>query len=336
MDERRALGAVICPIRPMRILITGGFGYIGGRLAQHFASRGGYDIVLGSRNCKEVPAWLPQANVVNIPWDSPSSLEEVCAGFDVIIHAAGMNAQDSYADPVAALQVNGAMTGSLLQAAIRQTIKRFIYISTAHVYGSPLEGRIAEESCLRSLHPYATSHRAGEDMVRYAHQRGQIEGIVVRLSNAFGAPSYKDVNCWTLLVNDLCRQLVKSGRLVLQSSGQQYRNFITIQDVARAMEHLLKSTSTVIGNGLFNLGGARSFTVIEMAELIAERGRIAFGIDAKISRPEFSESIQYNKIEPLIYDISKLQRTGFRLIGNMSLEIDNTLRLCAEMSGVVN
>lgn len=333
MGRRRSLGAVICPLRPMRILITGGFGYIGSRLAQHFAAQSRYNIVLGSRNCEEVPAWLPQVNIVNIPWDSPSSLEETCAGFDVIIHAAGMNAQDSYTDPIAALQFNGVMTGALLQAAIRQKAKRFIYISTAHVYGSPLEGWITEESCLRSLHPYATSHRAGEDMVRYAHELGQIEGIVVRLSNAIGVPSYKDVNCWTLLVNDLCRQLVKSGRLVLQSSGQQYRNFITIQDVARAIEHLLKSASSVIGNGLFNLGGARSFTVIEMAELIAERGRITFGVNAKISRQEFSESIQCNKIEPLIYDITKLQQTGYRLIENMDLEIDNTLRLCAEMSG---
>lgn len=314
----------------MRILITGGFGYLGSRLAQYFASQGGYDIVLGSRTSQKAPEWLPQAGVINIPWDSPSGLDDVCAGVDAIIQAAGLNAQDCYADPVAALAFNGAATGRLLQAAVRQKVKRFIYISTAHVYGSPLEGWITEGSCPTSLHPYATSHRAGEDLVRHAQQRDQIEGIVVRLSNAFGAPSHKNANCWMLLVNDLCRHLVRTRQLVLQTSGLQSRDFIAMQDVARAMDHLLHSPSTTIGNGLFNLGGGRSLTVLEMAELVAERGRTVFGIDAQITRPEPSKD---EKVSSLIFDISKLQQTGFKLIGNMNLEIDKTLRLCSGSSG---
>lgn len=310
----------------MKLLITGGFGYLGARLAQHFASQEGYDVVLGSQTSRQSPEWLPQARVKQIPWGSSDGLEEACTGIDAIIQAAGVNARDCATNPVGAFEFNAVGTGRLLHAAIRQKVKRFIYISTAHVYGSPLMGRITEDTCPISLHPYATSHRAGEDLVRHAHQSGQIKGVVVRLSNAFGVPSHKDANCWMLLVNDLCRQLIQTRKLVLQSSGLQSRDFIAMQGVARAMEHLLKSPATAIGNGLFNLGGGRSLTVLEMAELIAERGRIGFGIDAKITRPEPSKD---EKISPLIFDISKLQQTGFKLIDNINLEIDNTLRLCS-------
>ena len=77
-----------------------------------------------------------------------------------------MNAQNCVTDPVAALEVNAVATARLLQAAIRQGAKRFIYLSTAHVYGSSLSGVITEETCPASLCPYAASHRAGEDVVR--------------------------------------------------------------------------------------------------------------------------------------------------------------------------
>lgn len=314
----------------MRVLITGGFGYLGGRLAQHLASQDDYEVVLGSQTSRQSPEWLPNACVKQISWASADELEEVCAGVDAIVQAAGVNAQDCVTNPVDAFEFNVVATGRLLHAAIRQGVKRFIYISTAHVYGSPLIGEITEDTCPLSLHPYATSHRAGEDLVRYAHQRGQIEGVVVRLSNAFGVPAHKGVNCWMLLVNDLCRQLVQTNQLVLQSSGMQSRDFIMLQDVARAIDHLLNSSAIAIGNGLFNLGGGRALTVLEMAELIAARGRAMFGIDAAIIRPEPGKD---EKNCALNYEIKKLQQTGFRLLGDMNLEIDNTLRLCAQSSG---
>jgi UDP-glucose 4-epimerase len=313
----------------VKLLITGGFGYLGSRLAQYFASQGGYDIVLGSRASQDVPEWSPQARVVNIPWDSAGGLDDACAGVDVIIQAAGLNAQACYSDPVAALEFNGAATGRLLQTAIRQKVRRFIYVSTAHVYSSPLEGRITEESCPASLHPYATSHRAAEDLVRHAQQRELIEGIVVRLSNAFGAPAHKDANCWMLLVNDLCRQAVQTRKLELRSSGLQQRDFITLEDVACAAGHLIGLTREQYGDGLFNLGGA-SLSVWEMTQRIAARCRAVLGFSPEIVRPEPALN---ERIASLHYDCTKLRKTGFRLTGVMDNELDNTLLMCSQTWG---
>jgi UDP-glucose 4-epimerase len=313
----------------MKLLITGGFGYLGGRLGQFLASQTDHEILLGSRQCAAPPPWLPHAKVAQTRWDSSSRLEQICAGVEAVIHLAGMNAQDCAADPAAALEVNAVATARLLQAAIRQGVKRFIYLSTAHVYGSPLTGVITETTCPASLHPYATSHRAGEDVVRAASQRREIEGIVIRLSNAYGAPAHRDANCWMLLVNDLCRQAVTTHRMVLHSSGLQRRDFIPLADACRAIRHLLELPAARVGDGLFNVGSGWAPTVLEMTQRIAERMQATTGRKPEVLRKE-GHGVDDEGL--LDYRVNKLADTGCRVNGtdNVDREIDGLVQFCLE------
>lgn len=313
----------------MKLLITGGFGYLGGRLAQFLASQTGHEILLGSRQHTAPPSWLTQAKVAQTRWDSPSGLANICAGVEAVVHLAGMNAQDCAVDPAAALEVNAVATARLLQAAIRQGVKRLVYLSTAHVYGSPLTGVITEATYPTSLHPYATSHRAGEDVVRAACQSKEIEGIVIRLSNAYGAPAHKDANCWMLLVNDLCRQGVTTQRMVLHSSGLQRRDFITLTDACRAISHLLELRAERLGDGLLNVGGGWTPTILEMAQRIAERIQAATGQKPEILRKEDQDTETKGLLD---YRINKLTDTGFHVNGmdNVDQEIDGLVQFCLE------
>jgi UDP-glucose 4-epimerase len=308
-----------------KILVTGGFGYLGGRLARYLASQKDYEILLGSRRQNQPPSWLPQAKVVRTQWGLPQYLQEVCSGVDAIVHLAGMNAEDCSADPAAALEVNAVATARLVQAAIRQRVKRFIYLSTVHVYGSPLTGVVTEETKPTPVHPYAFSHRAGEDEVLTSHQSREIEGIVIRLSNAYGAPIDKDANCWMLLVNELCRQATTSGRLVLRSAGLQKRDFISLHDVVRAIAHFIESPFDKSGDGIFNLGGQATYRIIDLAELIVERCGAVLGFRPEIERPDpclGESSPEFH------YKIDKLKETSFSLKGNIVNEIDATLEFC--------
>ena len=313
----------------MRILITGGFGFVGGRLAVHLA-QAGRQIVLGSRNSITPPAWLPQAEVVQIEWDDGRALEHSCNGADAVIQAAGMNAQECASDPIAALAFNGVATARLVAAASRAGVQRFIYLSTAHVYASPLVGTITEDTCPRNLHPYSSSHHAGESAVLSASQRGRIEGIVLRLSNAFGAPVHEDVNCWTLLVNDLCRQAVTKRSFTLRSAGVQRRDFVTLQDVSRAVSHVLDLSKEHMGDGIFNIGGAWTPRVIDMAELIRERCSAVLGFVPDFIRTEPDEG---EAALDLDFQINRLLASGFGLSGNAATEIDATLLFCHEAFG---
>jgi UDP-glucose 4-epimerase len=311
-----------------RILITGGLGCVGGRLARYLSATGQVQVMLGSRHPVGTPAWLASATTIQTQWDSDESLRDACAGVDAVVHLAGMNASECAADPVGALEFNGVATGRLLRAAIAAGVRRFIYVSTAHVYGSPLLGRITERSVANATHPYATSHRAGEDQVLFMHQRKAIEGVAIRMSNSFGPPAHEDVNCWMLLVNDLCRQAAATRRLVLNSAGTQRRDFVTLTDACRAIDHLLRLRADELGDGLFNLGGAWAPTIMEMTSRIAARCNEVLGFVPPILRPVGESD---GSAPELDFRLDTLRATGFELLADVDAEIVMTLKFCASL-----
>jgi UDP-glucose 4-epimerase len=313
------------------VLITGGLGYVGGRIAKHLSQSPEYFLRLTAIDDNPViPGWLAQGQVMSMDILSGKDICKVCQDVDTIVHLAAVNEIDSARDPELALEVNGTGTVRLLRAAEKVGVKRFVYFSTAHVYGVPLTGTIDEGSLARPVHPYAITHRTAEDFVLAAHDSGKLIGIVFRLSNGFGAPIAPEVDRWTLVFNDLCRQAVTSGKLVLRSSGIQCRDFITLHDVARSVLHMLKIPGDKVGNGLFNLGGECSLRIIDVAERVVSRCEAVLGFCPPIIRPEPG----LNEIcEGLEYRIDKLKQTGFYLEGNIDQEIDETLILCRKAFG---
>ena len=99
----------------MRILITGGVGYVGAKLGEYLFHKG-HQVVLGSQRVLTAPDWLPQVEVVNTIWEDEAALVKVCRGVDAIVHASGVNAQDCINDPVYALQFNGLATLRFLRS----------------------------------------------------------------------------------------------------------------------------------------------------------------------------------------------------------------------------
>lgn len=312
------------------ILVTGGFGYLGGRIATEVVHQTDCQVRLASRRPSLAPHWLPQAQTVALDVREPTSLATALDGVQAVVHLAAVNENKSIANPEQALRVNTLGTLHLLQAVIQAGVERFIYFSTAHVYGAPLVGHITEQTLPRPVHPYAITHHAAEDFVLAAHDQNRITGLVVRLSNGFGAPTHANVDRWTLLVNDLCRQAVQTRKLTLRSSGLQQRDFITLQDVGRAVCHLLALPRDACGDGLFNLGGECSMRIIDMVELIVKRCYEVLGFKPEIIRPE---SLTHESSTMLEYSINKLKSTGFVLNKNMNAEIDATLLFCRNEFG---
>lgn len=304
----------------MKILVAGGFGFIGGRIAQALQAAG-HELVLGSRTTPAPPVWLPAAQVRLMNWQSPRNLLEACAGIDCIVHAAGMNAADCAANPPMALQVNGVGAARLVEAAIAAGVTRFFYFSTAHVYASPLQGEINEESCPRNLHPYASSHLAGEYALLDALARNNIAGSSLRLSNGFGSPMAVDTRCWTLLANDLCRQAVTKGKLVLQSSGEQLRDFVPLSSVCEGVTRLL-SLPTASLPPILNIGSGYSISVLAMAEVIQSRCQAILGYT-----PALEVGASKETTRPLRYTSLYGQRLGLTSVDPVE-EIDALLEFC--------
>ena len=315
----------------MRILITGGFGLIGGRIAQYLASTG-HQIILGTRKKCQTPSWLESAQVLKINWEDLASLEKNCNYVDVVIHAAGMNSRDCIADPAAALNFNGVATSRLVNAAIKSGVKKFIYLSTAHIYASPLVDMITENTYPRNLHPYAVSHRAGEDAVRYYDEQGLIDGVVLRLSNIYGKPTHPDANCWMLLVNDLCRQAAEKGVLVLRSQGTDHRDFLPLTNLCHHIDKLLFSNKTQIKSNVINIGAGKSQQLITVAELIKKRCSIVLGYTPNIET-QIKKNLpnsNYKKAKQSSFKYTSLYFKEEPSENEKSQEIDSLLIECAK------
>jgi UDP-glucose 4-epimerase len=305
------------------ILITGGLGYIGSSLSNYFIENNNYNVYITSRRQKELPEILKKSNVILLDVNgSEQELHDKLKGIDIIIHLAALNENDSISNPELAIHVNVTGTLKILKAAIVVGVKKIIYFSTAHVYSSPLESHLTEEKCTFPTHPYAITHRAAEDFLLSAHKQKKIEVLVIRLSNALGAPIHKSIDRWTLLVNDLCKQIAETNKIVLRSSGVQVRNFITLKDVCRAILHLLEIKEVDFDYPVYNLGGPNTLSVNQVTEIISLICEKKYGYRPEIQKADIKENV----VE-LVYDSSKIANTGFEWENNIELEIEETLTI---------
>ncbi len=317
------------------ILITGGLGYVGGRVADHLRrSAPGANIVLTTRNeKKELPLWARDFSVARLDVRDSGSIEACIEGkkIDVIIHLAAMNDIESAKDPASALEINTSGTYRLLECAHKHGVRRFVYFSTIHVYGPALAGNLTEDSPTRPVHPYAITHRAAEDMANYFRHSCGMQTLILRMSNGYGYPMHKEVDTWSLLFNDLCRQLMTAGRITLRSSGRQLRDFIPLSDAAEAVRHFLFSAPDKWADGLFNLGGGGAISILDAARQIERVFREKYGKEPG----ELSAMPDKAGAPPAAaadYRIDKIMRTGFIPKGNMKLEIERTLEISRQFA----
>lgn len=309
------------------ILLTGGLGYVGGRVAEWLSGDPDFELFVSSRTPASalLPEWLLRDHCIKLDILDDNDVKNACKNIDIVIHFAALNEIDSQKDPEKALLVNGLGTLKLLKAAETAGVTRFIYFSTAHIYRSPLEGLISETTLPRPVHPYAISHHTAEDFVLAAGRAGRLHGVVLRLSNSIGAPINAKVDRWSLIGNDLCRQAITTKEMHLKTSGMQERDFITLSDVARATGHMIQLDDEKIADGIFNLGGENSLSIIQLATKIQERCKLKFDFTPPIVRPEPQGGESF---APLKYSVEKLRATGFSLQGNLEKEIDDTLLFC--------
>jgi len=307
-----------------KILVTGASGLVGGRLLQSLLGKRDWQ-VLGLTRSSAQASLQKNITIAAIDWTDMDALQEACNGMDAIVHLAAMNEPDCETNPQQALNDNSFMTLRLVQAAVNADVKRFIYVSTAKVYGANLQGVVTEKTPTRPLRQYALTHRFAEDYVLAAHAKGDISGLVLRLSNSIGVPASVDVNCWMLIANDFCRQAVADKKIVLSGTGEQWRNFIPLADVVDGLAFGISMPDQAVGDGLFNLGGAKEQRILDIAHLVAARCEILFGFLPPITRVE---PPQTNASSDLKYDCQKIKNAGFSAHGDLNFEIDGLLRMC--------
>jgi UDP-glucose 4-epimerase len=286
-----------------RILITGASGFLGEKIFETLSSLGKYEIILGARNVSKLKAHEKFKSVETRKFDvsDSSTYVSAIAGINVIIHLAAMDYADCEKNPELARKVNVECLRDFTQSCSAADVEQFIYFSTFHVYGPEVSGLITEETPVNPVNTYSRTHYEAEQIVL---AEKQFAGTVIRLSNAIGAPFYADSAAWKLVVNDLCRQAVVNKKMVLNSSGNQLRDFIPAGEIGNALEILIGKNET----GIFNLGSGISQSILEMTEKIKKSCDALFGFC-----PDLKTATQSNEKHVVFqYSIKKIEKMGYK------------------------
>ena len=307
-----------------KVLIIGGSGYLGRHLYEAY-SGSGYLVSIGSRRTC-IPS-DPNIQVVKLDAyvDSIMALTEKVSGFDLVVNCAGLDAAASEKDPKAAIRYNAIANYNLALASLQASVKKFIFISTAHIYGHPLSGLALETDPLKSNTIYGMSKFCGEEFLRSVSVRSEFKSISVRLANCFGPPINPFVNCWHLLVNDVCLQATRKNYVKINSDGSELRDFISIYNARNAIVHLSELTPTKSHNAIFNLGFGHSISVLEMVKIISRRYELKYGHAPRI---DFGKKQSESDLMPFQLSVDLLSQSGFKPENDLEEVIDQCLDFC--------
>jgi len=257
----------------MKILVTGGAGFIGSNFIRHLmSSHPGYKIVnvdtltyAGNLdNLRDIDTDLRYTFVKGDICDSNlinTILEK--HEIDTIVHfAAESHVDRSIADASVFVRTNVLGTHTLLDAARRLAIRKFIHISTDEVYGSIPEGSFKETHILTPSSPYSSS-KAGSDLLALSYfTTYNLPVIVTRCTNNFGPYQYPEK-----LIPLFVTNLIDGKKVPIYGTGKNIRDWIHVNDHCRAVDFLLHKGKT---GEIYNIGGGSEKTNLEITEKILE------------------------------------------------------------------
>jgi len=246
----------------VKVLITGGTGFIGSRLALECLRRGNSVVVLGQQNnvselqnkelVESKGAVVSLASVTD-----RDALFKLLPGIDLVYHLAA--AQHEANVPAQRFwDVNVTGTTNVLEASVQAGVKRFVQGSTIGVYGAALEGEISEKSPLRPDNIYGVTKLEAEKLV--LSFRDKIPVVLIRISETYGPGDRRLLKLF---------RGIKKGLFFRIGSGKNWHHPIFIDDLIEGL--MLASASDSVLGKTFVLAGKEAVTTNQMVDVIAER-----------------------------------------------------------------
>lgn len=254
----------------MKILVTGGAGFIGSNFIRYILSQYPHYTIV---NLDKLTYAGNLDNLSDIEGNSNYRFvkgdicdQELVEGIvedkiDVIVNfAAETHVDRSIYDPKIFVKTNVLGTQVLLESALRFKIEKFIQISTDEVYGSSMKGRFTESSPLLPNSPYAASKASADLLTRSYQKTFGLHALTTRSANNYGPHQFPEKLIPLFITNALSNQ-----ELPLYGDGLYIRDWLYVEDHCMALDLVLHKGKT---GGIYNVGGNCEKTNIEIAELI--------------------------------------------------------------------
>jgi nucleoside-diphosphate-sugar epimerase len=254
----------------MRVLVTGGAGFIGSHIVEELLRKGASVRVLDNFSTgkrENLAALHGDLEILEGDLRDAEGIKGATREVDLVFHlAAFISVPQSMLDPQECFDTNVTGTVRLLEAARRAGVRKVVLSSSTAVYGNPAKFPTDEETPLQPLSPYALSKQVNELYARLYTQTFNLPVTALRYFNVYG-PRQRPDSAYAAAISIFSRRLVNGEPITIYGDGNQSRDFIFVKDVVRA--NLLAAESDSAGE-VFNICTGCESTLLDLLETLSE------------------------------------------------------------------
>ena len=292
-----------------KVLLIGGSGYLGARISKHL-SENGFEVFVICRSLPKKSSWkslisgfiigdITKKEVLN-----KLSVEE----FDIAIHLVSLFSQDSNDNPDSISSVNILPTWNLLRILTERGLKKFIYFSTIHIYGKLPKNLITEDLTPNPISVYGLNHFLSENICNYYNKTTNTTCINLRLSNSYGSPVNKDIDCWRLVLNEFCKSAYQEQKITVRSEGSSLHDFIHWNDIINAIELIIKNNA----HNIYHIASGQTLSILELAYKVKDVYYKRYNKEVSIYLPKEVVKSNIEKTENHTFSIRRLHEIGYK------------------------
>lgn len=292
-----------------RVLVTGGAGFIGSHLVDKLLSEGFEVWILDNFSygrMDNIAHHKDTATFHLVKGDIRDSaiVSKVVKDVDAVFHEAALvDVALSVKDPLLFDDVNVDGTLNLLKASLDSNVKRFIFASSAAVYGNTRPAKKREDMLLKPISPYGISKMATENYIRAFHELYGLATVCLRYFNVYG-PRQGSASYYSGVITSFVNRLLQNQPPIINGDGKQTRDFVHVDDVVSA--NLLALNCQNTKGEVFNIASGEEISIYELAAMLRRITR------SEHLAPMFARSKQ-GDIRQISANISKAEGLlGFR------------------------
>jgi len=278
----------------MKVLVTGGAGYIGSVLSRILLEKG-HDVTcldrlfFGTDPIKEIASNIRLIKD-DIRWFKPEILKGIDAVFDL---ASLSNDPSGELDPQKTLEINYKGRVRVAKLSKKHGVTKYVLASSCSVYGFQ-EGILTEESRLNPLTTYAKANTLAEKEILPLTDKS-FSATALRQATVYG---YSPRMRFDLAINGMTLGFYKNGKIPIMRDGKQWRPFIHVKDTSNAFIKVSEADPELVNGQIFNAGSnEQNIQIYDLAQVVAESINLPFNHEWYGSPDKRSYKVSFNKIE---------------------------------------
>lgn len=254
----------------MRVLVTGGAGFIGSHLVDAAVRQGHEVVVLDNLSTGYPDNVNPKAQLVMADVADLDAVSEASRKADLVFHLAAARAVlRSVQDPLTTDRANTRGTLAVLEAARIRGVPRVVCASSSSVYGGATLTPTPESAPLIPRSPYAVSKLAGEHYARVYWELHGVETVAIRFFNVFG-PRQRPESPYAAVIPIFIAALRSGAVIEVHGDGQQSRDFTFIDDAVAGCLAAARSPAEKCAGRVFNIAGGGEHSLLELVASLEE------------------------------------------------------------------